>query len=56
MGGQALGVAATLILGFIFNGNPDLGAIGALAGVAVMAGIWFADNAYVKAGQSVPLS
>ena len=28
----------------------------ALGGVAAMAGIWFADNAYVKAGQSVPLS
>lgn len=30
--------------------------IGAAAGVAGMAGIWFMDDAFVKAGQSVPLS
>jgi Fe-S-cluster-containing dehydrogenase component len=31
-------------------------AIGALGGVAAMAGIYLADDAFVKAGQSVPLS
>ena len=30
--------------------------IGAAGGLAAAAGIWFADNAFVKAGQSVPLS
>ncbi len=30
--------------------------VGAAAGVAGMAGIWFMDDAFVKAGQSVPLS
>jgi hypothetical protein len=29
---------------------------GALGGVAGMVGIWLVDDAFVKAGQSVPLS
>ena len=34
--------------------GPDW--FGAIGGLAAMAGIWFADDAFVKAGQSVPLS
>ncbi len=56
VGGQLIGVAVPVVLGFIYLGNPDLGVVGAGAGIAAMAGIWFADDAYVKAGQSVPLS
>jgi len=56
IGGQVIGVLVPLALGVIYLANPDLGIVGAIAGVAAMAGIWFADDAYVKAGQSVPLS
>jgi Fe-S-cluster-containing dehydrogenase component/formate-dependent nitrite reductase membrane component NrfD len=56
IGGQVVGVLAPIALGLIYLGNPDLEIVGAIAGVAAMAGIWFADDAYVKAGQSVPLS
>ena len=38
-----------------FLGGAELW-VGALGGVGAMAGIWFADDAFVKAGQSVPLS
>jgi hypothetical protein len=30
--------------------------VAAVGAVGAMAGIWFADDAFVKAGQSVPLS
>jgi hypothetical protein len=49
-------VLVPVVLGLIYAGNPDLDIVGAVAGAAAMAGIWFADDAYVKAGQSVPLS
>ena len=55
LGGIVLGVVVAGILALF-------GAIGgtliapAVGGIAAMAGIWFADDAYVKAGQSVPLS
>ena len=55
-GGQVVGVLVPIILGWVYLANPDLEIVGAVAGVAAMAGIWFADDAYVKAGQSVPLS
>ncbi len=38
----------------VLNGSPTWA--GALAGVAAMAGVWLVDDAFVKAGQSVPLS
>ena len=55
LGGQLLGVAVPIALGVVFLGGADLW-VGALGGVGAMAGIWFADDAFVKAGQSVPLS
>ena len=36
------------------SGSPQW--LAALGGVAAAAGIYFADDAFVKAGQSVPLS
>ena len=50
-----LGVVVPLVLGAMFLGGADLW-VGALGGVAAAAGIWFADDAFVKAGQSVPLA
>ncbi len=38
----------------LLNGAPV--GLGAAAGVAAMAGVWLMDDAFVKAGQSVPLS
>jgi hypothetical protein len=55
LGGQLVGVVAPIALGAVFLGGAGLW-IGALGGIAAMAGIWFADDAFVKAGQSVPLS
>jgi Fe-S-cluster-containing dehydrogenase component len=54
LGGQGLGVVLPIVLGVAaLNGADWLGAVG---GLSAMAGIWFADDAFVKAGQSVPLS
>ena len=36
------------------NGSPQW--VAGLGGLAAAAGIYFADDAFVKAGQSVPLS
>ena len=55
LGGQLLGVALPIVLGIVFLNGSDLW-IGAVGGIAACAGIWFADDAFVKAGQSVPLS
>jgi formate-dependent nitrite reductase membrane component NrfD/NAD-dependent dihydropyrimidine dehydrogenase PreA subunit len=55
LGGQALGVAVPILCGIgALSGSPDW--VGAIGAVAVAAGIYFADDAFVKAGQSVPLS
>ena len=55
IGGQLIGVVIPVILGAIMiSGGATW--IGATGGLAAAAGIWFADNAFVKAGQSVPLS
>lgn len=55
VGGQLIGVVVPVALGAIMlaGGATWIGAVG---GVAAAAGIWFADDAFVKAGQSVPLS
>ncbi len=55
LGGLALGVALPLVFGVVSLaiGDPVTAVIG---GLAAMAGIWFADDALVKAGQAVPLS
>ena len=56
-GGHAVGVVLPLVLGIAFlAGSDDLWWLAGLGGLAAMAGIWCADDAYVRAGQSVPLS
>ena len=55
VGGQLLGVVAPIVLGALYLGGADIW-VGALGGVAAAAGVWFADDAFVKAGQSVPLA
>ena len=54
LGGQVLGVVVPVVFGAIALGGATW--VGALGGLSAMAGIWFADDAFVKAGQSVPLS
>jgi len=56
LGGQALGVAVPIVVGALVLADVDAQWLGGLAGLAAMAGIWFSDDAFVKAGQSVPLS
>ena len=57
LGGQLLGVLAPVVLGVVFlAGSGDDVWLAALGGGAAAAGLWFADDAYVRAGQSVPLS
>ena len=57
LGGQALGVAVPVVLGAVFLAGSGGGTlIAGLGGLAAIAGIWFADDAFVRAGQSVPLS
>jgi len=55
LGGQLLGVAVPVLLGALYLGGAGLW-VGALGGIAATAGVWFVDDAFVKAGQSVPLS
>ncbi len=56
LGGLLLGVAVPIVLGGL-TATGALGAwAGAVGGLAAAAGIYFADDALVKAGQSVPLS
>ena len=57
LGGQVVGVLAPLVLGAAFladAGGPFW--LLQLGGLAALIGIWFADDAFVRAGQSVPLS
>lgn len=53
--GQILVVVAPIVAAILFltGGNVLTGAAG---GLAAMAGVFFADDAFVKAGQSAPLS
>ena len=55
VGRDAVGLAipAVLVGGFLLSGAV---ALLALAGVAALAGLWFYEDAWVRAGQSVPLS
>lgn len=55
LGGQLLGVALPILFGSGFLAGSPLW-VAALGGVSAWAGIWFADDAMVRAGQSVPLS
>ena len=55
LGGQLVGVIVPVVFGAgTLNGSPQW--VAALGGLAAAAGIYFADDAFVKAGQSVPLS
>ncbi len=55
LGGQVLGVVVPVAFGAgTLSGSPAW--VAALGGLAAAAGVWFADDAFVKAGQSVPLS
>ena len=55
VGGQLVGVVAPIVLGAVgLATGQDLFSI--VGGLGAMAGIWFADDALVRAGQAVPLS
>ena len=57
LGGQVIGVVASLGLGVAFLAGAGVPLwVSQLGGLAALVGIWFADDAFVKAGQSVPLS
>ncbi len=47
--------AAALIVALAVGGDAAL-VIGALSGIATVTGMWFYEDSYVRAGQSVPLS
>jgi Fe-S-cluster-containing dehydrogenase component/formate-dependent nitrite reductase membrane component NrfD len=55
IGGVALGLAAPATLGTLFLAAGGLGLLSA-AGACALAGLWFYEDAWVRAGQSVPLS
>lgn len=55
LGGQVLGVLVPVSFGVgTLSGSPTW--VAGLGGLAAAAGVWCADDAFVKAGQSVPLS
>lgn len=54
-GGQILGVVLPIALAAVMLAGGDV-VVGAAGGIAALTGIWFADDAFVRAGQSVPLS
>ena len=57
IGGQLVGVIVPLVLGIVFlAGSGDAIWVARLGGLAALVGIWFSDDAFVRAGQSVPLS
>ncbi len=56
LGGQALGVAVPVAFGALVGAGVAPVWVGALGGAAAAAGIYLADDAFVRAGQSVPLS
>ncbi|MEA2346673.1 MAG: hypothetical protein QOG62_460 [Thermoleophilaceae bacterium] len=55
IGGIALGLAAPAMLAIAFLAGAPV-AVAAVAGIAALAGLWFYEDAWVRAGQSVPLS
>jgi hypothetical protein len=55
-GGQVVGVLVPVVVGLLVATGVIEPWAGAVGGVAAAAGIWFADDAFVRAGQSVPLS
>ena len=55
LGGVLLGLAAPAALGTAFLAAGGVGVLAA-AGACALAGLWFYEDAWVRAGQSVPLS
>jgi formate-dependent nitrite reductase membrane component NrfD len=55
LGGVLLGLVAPAALGAAFLAVGDRGLLAA-AGACALAGLWFYEDAWVRAGQSVPLS
>ncbi|MEA2623070.1 MAG: hypothetical protein QOH61_1980, partial [Chloroflexota bacterium] len=55
LGGVLTGLAAPLALGAVFLATGGLGWLAA-GGVLALVGLWFYEDAWVRAGQSVPLS
>ena len=58
-GGILLGVVVPLILGIIalvVSSSSAAVALGALAGIFALIGMFLSETAFVRAGQSVPLS
>jgi len=53
--GQGLAVVVPIVAAAVVTGGGAT-IVGGVAGLAAMAGVFLADNAFVKAGQSVPLS
>ena len=57
LGGQVIGVAIPVVLGAIFLAGAGVPLwVAELGGLAALIGLWFADDAFVRAGQGVPLS
>ena len=56
IGGQLVGVVVPFVVGGAVGADWIAAEVGALAGIAAAAGLYLADDAFVKAGQSVPLS
>ena len=55
LGGVLTGLAAPLALGTVFLATGGLGWLAA-GGALALVGLWFYEDAWVRAGQSVPLS
>jgi Fe-S-cluster-containing dehydrogenase component/formate-dependent nitrite reductase membrane component NrfD len=55
-GGIVVGIAVPLVLLVLNSLVVSVTELSTLAALCAMAGIWFADDAMVKAGQAVPLS
>ena len=55
LGGIVLGVISPAILAGVFLATGGVGVLAA-AGACALAGLWFYEDAWVRAGQSVPLS
>ncbi len=55
LGGVVTGLVAPAILGVAFLAGAGIGVLAA-GGALALVGLWFYEDAWVRAGQSVPLS
>jgi formate-dependent nitrite reductase membrane component NrfD len=55
LGGIGIGMAVPALLGIAFLAEGGVGLL-AGAGASALVGLWFYEDAWVRAGQSVPLS